>query len=191
MNDLNDIQDILDANETKRSRRVNVVNVVLSAVIVVLLLVIVTLVFFITPMQVSGQSMYPTFHDGDKVLLAKVGYTIGRGDVVVFRIPGSDAPPIKRVIGLPGDVIFFDITLMDFTVNGEPFDTYAKDGGYADSYFDTSEFEVFDALTTYPGITVGENQLFVLGDNRNISKDSHVYGCIERDWITGKVILSY
>ena len=50
--------------------------------------------------------------------------------------------------------------------------------------------EVYAALTT-TGITVGEDQLFVLGDNRNDSLDSHIYGCIEQDWIVGKVILNY
>lgn len=41
------------------------------------------------------------------------------------------------------------------------------------------------------GITVGENEYFVLGDNRAISKDSHEYGCIQADWLTGKVVLQY
>ncbi len=173
-----------------KSRRASALNVFLSVIIVVLVLIIITLVFFLTPMTVSGQSMYPTFNDGDRILLSKVGYTVERGDIVVFKIPGDDSPPIKRVIGLPGDVIYFDIQIMDYTVNGEPLDDYAETTGYKPNYFSSSDLEVYTAITT-TGITVGENQLFVLGDNRNVSRDSHVYGCVEKDWVVGKVILNY
>lgn len=184
------MNDLLEENELKKNRRADAVNIMLSAVIVVLVLIIVTLIFFLTPMTVSGQSMYPTYDEGDRVLLSKVGYTVQRGDIIVFRIPGNDNPPIKRVIGLPGDVIFFDITNRYYTVNGEQPDDYPVEVGYSADYFYTSEREVYTALTT-TGLTVGENQLFVLGDNRNVSNDSHVYGCISQDWIIGKVILNY
>lgn len=174
----------------RKRKRTDILNIFLSAVIVLLVLIIVTLVFFITPMNVSGQSMYPTYNDGDRILLSKVGYTVGRGDIIVFKIPGSDSPPIKRVIGLPGDVIYFDLQTMDYTVNGEPLDDFASATGYKSNYFSTSDYDVYLEITT-TGITVGENQLFVLGDNRNISKDSHIYGCIDQDWVVGKVILNY
>lgn len=181
---------LLDNGNKKKSRRLNLINVALSVIIVLLVLVIITLLFFVTPMSVSGRSMYPTYDTGDKVLLAKVGYSLDRGDVIVFRIPDNDSPPIKRIVGLPGDVIYFDIDKMDYTVNGKPIDDYAEKTGYDSNYFMSGDKEVYAALTT-TGITVGENQLFVLGDNRNDSLDSHIYGCIEQDWIVGKVILNY
>ena len=184
------MNDLLDEREVRGRRGSDILNTILSVIIVLLVLVIVTLLFFVTPMSVSGQSMYPTYHDGDKVLLTKVLYTVRAGDVIVFKIPGNDSPPIKRVIGLPGDIVFFDVNKMDYTVNGKPLDSFGTDTGYSASYFETSEREVYSALTT-TGITVGENEFFVLGDNRNISKDSHVYGCISQDWIVGKVILQY
>lgn len=184
------MNELLDNNEPQKKHRADIINIFLSAIIVILVLVIVALLFFVTPMTVSGRSMYPTYNDGDKIVLAKVGYTIGRGDIIVFKIPGNDSPPIKRVIGLPGDVVYFDIEKMDYTVNGLPIDDYATVYGYGTEYFVTSEREVYTALTT-TGITVGENQLFVLGDNRTLSKDSHVYGCIEREWVVGKVVLTY
>lgn len=182
---------LLDQRDTQPSRRrADILNILLSVVIVLLVLIIVTLIFFVTPMSVSGQSMYPTYDSGDRILLSKIGYSVNRGDVVVFRIPGNDSPPIKRVIGLPGDVVYFDIGIMDYTVNGKPIDDFATSTGYKANYFSVSEHDVYTALTT-TGVTVGENQLFVLGDNRNISNDSHVYGCIEKDWLVGKVILNY
>ena len=179
---------LLDNGNEKKSRRLNLINVALSVIIVLLVLVIITLLFFVTPMSVSGRSMYPTYDTGDKVLLAKVGFSLDRGDVIVFKIPGNDSPPIKRIVGLPGDVIYFDIDKMDYTVNGKPIDDYAEKTGYDSNYFMSGD--VSAALTT-TGIPVGENQLFVLGDNRNDSLDSHIYGCIEQDWIVGKVILNY
>lgn len=185
------MRDLLEEYELKKkNRRADIVNILLSVIIVMLVLVIVTLLFFLTPMTVSGQSMYPTYDEGDRILLSKVGYTLGRGDIIVFKIPGNDNPPIKRIIGLPGDVIYFDLGTMDFTVNGEKIDDYATETGYSADYFYRADREVFDALTT-TGLTVGENSLFVLGDNRNISNDSHLYGCIDVDWVVGKVILNY
>lgn len=184
---MNGLSDELD---TRKKRRADIINVFLSIVIVLLVAVIVTLIFFITPMTVSGQSMYPTYDSGDRILLSKVGYSLNRDDIIVFKIPGNDKPPVKRVIGLPGDVIHFDIDTMDYTVNGKPLDDYATTYGYSVNYFMQSEPAVYVELTT-TGITVGENQLFVLGDNRNDSNDSHVYGCIDRDWVVGKVILHY
>lgn len=184
------INDLTDEPDARRKRRADILNVFLSIVIALLVAVIVTLIFFVTPMTVSGQSMYPTYDSGDRILLSKVGYTLNRGDIIVFKRPENDKPPVKRVIGLPGDVIYFDIDLMDYTVNGKPLDDYATAVGYSVNYFMQSESSVYVALTT-TGITVGENQLFVLGDNRNNSNDSHVYGCIDRDWVVGKVILHY
>lgn len=182
---------LLDERDSQlRPRRADILNILLSVVIVLLVLIIVTLIFFVTPMTVSGRSMYPTYSSGDRILLSKIGYSVNRGDIVVFKIPGNDAPPIKRVIAMPGDVVYFDISIMDYTVNGEPVDDYATTTGYSSNYFASSEHDVYIALTT-TGITVGENQLFVLGDNRNISRDSHVYGCIQADWLVGKVILHY
>ena len=185
------MRDLLEENELKKkNRRADIINILLSAIIVLLVVVIVTLLFFLTPMTVSGQSMYPTYDEGDRILLSKVGYTLERGDIVVFKIPDNDNPPIKRIIGMPGDVIFFDLGTMDYTVNGEKLDDFASETGYSAEYFYNADRAVIDALTT-TGRTVGENELFVLGDNRNVSKDSHVYGCIDMDWIVGKVILNY
>lgn len=184
------MNDLLEERDIGRKRRSDIINIILSAIIVLLVLIIVVLVFFLTPMSVSGQSMHPSYESGDRILVSKVGYSVNRGDVVVFKIPGNDSPPIKRVIGLPGDVVYFDIETMDYTVNGEKVDDFATSTGYNSNYFSSSNHDVYIALTT-TGITVGENQLFVLGDNRNISNDSHIYGCIERDWLVGKVILHY
>lgn len=178
-------------NNTDRKKKFSsVVNAILAAVIVLLIAAILLFMFVITPMTVSGESMLPTLEDGSRVMVLKTGYTIERGDLIVFERPGSEVPPVKRVVGVAGDVIRFDAGENVYYVNGEPYTDFAPDGGYGSNYFAQSDASVREALCS-DGITVGENEYFVLGDNRAISKDSHEYGCIQADWLTGKVVLQY
>lgn len=178
-------------NNTDRKKKLSsVVNAILAAVIVLLIAAILLFMFVITPMTVSGESMLPTLEDGSRVMVLKTGYTIERGDLIVFERPGSEVPPVKRVVGVAGDVIRFDVGENVYYVNGEPYTDFAPDGGYGSNYFAQSDAGVREALCS-DGITVGENEYFVLGDNRAISKDSHEYGCIQADWLTGKVVLQY
>lgn len=165
-------------------------DITLSVIIVLLVALIAVLLFVATPMTVSGDSMLPSLHDGDKVLVLKVGIEIERGDIIVFERPGGTDPPVKRVVGMPGDAVRYDVYERAWYVNGERYDDFAPEGGYPANYLSRSDAQVVEDLTG-AGITVGEDEYFVLGDNRTISKDSHEYGCIKADWITGKVILQY
>jgi len=127
--------------------------------------------------RVDGSSMEPTLHTGEFVIVDKISYEVGaprRGDVIVFHYPRNpEKEYIKRVIGLPGDVV--DIANGRVYVNGqvlhEPY---------------------IAAAPTYPGNwTVKENALFVLGDNRNNSDDSHRWGTVPVDYVIGKAVLIY
>jgi signal peptidase I len=128
--------------------------------------------------QVHGQSMEPSLHDGQYLIASKVTYWLHppeRGDVVVLDPPGgrSDVPYIKRLIGLPSDLI--EVRNQRVWVNGvalnEPY---------------------INAPPNYDGNwVVGEDQYFVLGDNRNNSSDSHAWGLLPRDHIVGKAVFSY
>lgn len=128
--------------------------------------------------QVHGQSMDPSLHDGQYLIASKVTYWLHppeRGDVVVLDPPGqqSDVPYIKRVIGLPGDVI--DVRDRRVWINGialnEPY---------------------INEPPNYPGHwSLGENEYLVLGDNRNRSSDSHSWGILPRENILGKAVFSY
>ena len=177
-------------SERQKSKFARAFDITLSVIIALLIVLIVVLLFVATPMTVSGESMYPSLRDGDKVVVLKVGASIERGDIVVFERPGGSEPPVKRVIGMPGDVIRFDSAQRAYFVNGERLDDFAPKDGYPADYLTLSDPDVRAALTG-EGIAVGKDEYFVLGDNRAISKDSHEYGCIKKDWITGKVILQY
>jgi len=126
-----------------------------------------------TRILVQSVSMQPTLYERDRVLVNKLAYKIGkpnRKDVIVFNPPVSniDEPYIKRVIGLPGDVVW--ITNEQVYVNDLPLqETYiAAPPNYVGSW------------------SVPPGHVFVLGDNRNNSYDSHFWGVVALDSILGK-----
>lgn len=127
--------------------------------------------------RVENISMQPTLQSGEFVLVNKIAYKYGtaqHGDIIVFHYPGNPAEDyIKRVIGLPGDLVAVSGGIV--TVNGIPLD------------------EPYIAeITGYNGEwRVPENQFFVLGDNRNSSSDSHIWGYVPFANVVGKALVVY
>jgi signal peptidase I len=127
--------------------------------------------------RVDGSSMEPTLHSGEFVIVNKVAYKYGEpavGDVIVFHFPRDpNQEYIKRVIGLPGDQVV--VTGGQVFVNGQPLEeTYvAASPAYEDSW------------------EVPDDSLFVLGDNRNNSSDSHNWGPVPLDYVVGKAVFVY
>lgn len=131
------------------------------------------------PYQIPSGSMLPTIQLQDRILANRLIYrfhSVERGDVIVFTPPmgvEQGTPYVKRVVGLPGDLI--DIHAGKTYVNGE-------------------EFVVASAITpvyTRPPETVPDGMLFVLGDNRNESSDSHIWGYVPVDNIIGRADVVY
>lgn len=146
--------------------------------------------FLFTPIVVDGESMIPTLGDGDKMIVNKIGYTIGkpdRFDIIVFHAP-EQKDYIKRVIGLPGDEVKYEDDVL--YINGEP---------YEEPYLDPLKEQATDMpLTedfTLEGkigeVTVPENHVFVLGDNRRRSKDSRHIGPVSMEEIIGSTKLVF
>lgn len=129
---------------------------------------------------IDGESMSPTFHTGNRVIL-NGAYRFGspeRGDIVVFQPPyPSEEPYIKRVIGLPGDQIA--ISEGAVFVNGV---------ALAEGYISDDPTGCFHTL--WCDLIVPEGQVYVLGDNRGNSSDSRVFGPVEIDRIIGGVMVS-
>jgi signal peptidase I len=127
--------------------------------------------------RVDGQSMLPTLNTGEFVIVNKLAYKVGNpkyGDIIVFHFPRDpEQEYIKRVIGLPGDQIV--ISQKQVQVNGtvleEPYIT---------------DPPLYEADWTVP-----DNSLFVLGDNRNNSSDSHNWGPVPMDYVVGKALFIY
>ncbi|CZQ83061.1 signal peptidase I [Trichococcus collinsii] len=149
------------------------------AIAFVLFLVIRTYLFY--PFQVVGDSMVPTLETGDRLILNKLA-EIDRFDIVVFPAPdGTDEEYVKRIIGLPGDEItYFQDELY---INGKKIEEHYLEALREDSdQALTGDFTLF-SLTGEA--TVPEDMYFVLGDNRNVSKDSRVFGFIPAAEIEG------
>lgn len=127
--------------------------------------------------RVDGLSMIPSLQNGEYVLVSRLSYKTGiphRGDIIVFSLPLDETQDlIKRVVGLPGETI--TVRNGKVAVNGimlqEPY--------IAQSPLYSGEW------------TVGEDQLFVLGDNRNDSKDSHQWGLLPMKNVIGKALIIY
>ena len=127
--------------------------------------------------RVDGFSMKPTLQDGEYILISKLAYALGepmRGDIVVFVFPvNPEEDLIKRIIGLPGDTVTIQDGVM--SINGavvnEPY---------------------INAPPAYNGSwQVSEGELFVLGDNRNDSRDSHQWGLLPVENVIGRAVLIY
>lgn len=132
---------------------------------------------------VEGPSMQPTFHTGQVLVVSRVNYLLTnpqRGEVAVFNAPNvsSDEPPyIKRVIGLPGDTI--EIKDMMVYVNGQQLnEPYINEPCELRMCGDNSW-------------TLGPDEYFFMGDNRNHSRDSRVFGGVKRERIIGEALIRY
>ena len=137
------------------------------------------------PFTVSGASMYPTLHNGDRMVLSKVG-DIHRFDVVILKAPDENVEYIKRVIGMPGDTVEMKSGLL--YINGkkvdQPFintEALVKQTVFMDDF-------TLESLTGES--KVPEGKYFVLGDNRGVSKDSRMIGFIDRSAIEGKAVFT-
>jgi signal peptidase I len=127
--------------------------------------------------RVENISMKPTLQPGEFVLVNKIAYKIGKpqvGDIIVFHYPRDPAEDyIKRVIGLPGDTVTVG--------NGK----VAVDGKVLDEPY-------IAAPPAYSGSwVIPADQLFVLGDNRNQSSDSHSWGYVPMNLVVGKALFVY
>jgi signal peptidase I len=127
--------------------------------------------------RVDGDSMVPNLISGEYVVVNRLSYQLGspqRGDIIVFHFPRNpEEEYIKRIIGLPGDVI--EVKNSTVNINGQPLD---------ENYLNVK--------TNYNGKwEVPADQLFVLGDNRNNSSDSHDWGMVPMDYVVGKAIMVY
>jgi len=125
---------------------------------------------------VSGSSMEPTYRGGSWVYNSPISGLIQRGDIVMLD-DGNHDYAVKRVVGLPGETISLwrGYTFVNRKILLEP---YVPKRVYT---FPTQRSSVF---------VLGQNQYFVLGDNRPSSLDSRTYGPVERDQIKGRISLS-
>ena len=169
--------------------------------------------------HVPTGSMKPTLMEGDRILVDKLAYDLRvpffhqrlktwdhpeRGDIVIFPSPETEELYVKRVVGVPGDVVALKNNRL--VVNGQPVNYIKDNKGVTDilNSEDKEQFVVLEedligkkhnimisryfrsAASNFPPQTIPEDQYLVLGDNRDNSKDSRFIGFIERERIRGK-----
>jgi len=146
--------------------------------IVVALVVVLIITTCVKPTIVSGQSMDDTLHDGNYLIVNKLAYKFGEpehGDIIVFDSGQEERELwVKRIIGLPGDVIRTDGKAL-YINDAKASEPYIKKGTVAQGEMQTW--------------TVPDGTVFVMGDNRNNSTDSRVIGCVEESAVLGKAVV--
>ncbi|MBT8087193.1 MAG: signal peptidase I [Gammaproteobacteria bacterium] len=177
----------------------------------VLLFVLVIRSFIFEPFRIPSGSMMPTLLEGDFIFVKKFAYGLRlpvsetkiietgepqRGDVVVFRLPSDPSVNyIKRIIGLPGDEIVY--ARQRLTINGEPVQLMKGEHDAIDAFVFSEnldgrvhEIQITNAqFSTRDGTyRVPEGQYFVMGDNRDRSRDSRFIGAIPEEFLVGEAV---
>ena len=137
--------------------------------IVIVVVVVLIRTFIITPVRVDGDSMKNTLKNGDILLLYKLS-SINRFDIIVLDEEKDNEKIIKRVIGMPGETVAIK--------NGK---IYINDKVIDDEY-------AYGETSDYNKVTLRDDEYFILGDNRLISKDSRYFGPIKDNEIKGKIV---
>jgi signal peptidase I len=143
------------------------------------LLIVFFRTFIFQNFVVEGSSMFPTLTQGDRLIVSRLSYYLSepsRGDIVVFQYPlGPERDFVKRIIGLPGETVA--IQNGQVLINGHPL---------------PPENYVQNKATDYhEPVTLGEDEYFVMGDNRTGSSDSRSWGLLQSHFIIGKAWLIY
>ena len=155
----------------------------MSGIVAVLFVIFLVVMLFFRPVTVSGPSMEPTLHDGDRLFVYSFMYEPEIGDVIVARSPdGADMPVIKRVIAKEGQVVEVDYE------NG----TVTVDGVVLEENYISGMSKVPQNEIEYP-YTVPEDRIFVMGDYRDESRDSRhkTFGCIDENTVAGKAVFRF
>lgn len=151
--------------------------------LVALLIVVPIRLYIAQPFIVSGDSMVPTFENGEYLIVDEISYRFeepARGDVIIFRYPKDPSKYfIKRIIGLPGDTVSLNNGTVTIA-NAQNPDGFVETGPY-----------LAEGNQTYERYTVAlaEDEYFVMGDNRPASSDSRSWGPLPRENIVGRALL--
>lgn len=157
----------------------------IESIVVALSIFVVIYLFLVQPHKVIGASMDTTFHDGEYILTDKISYRFHlpkKGDVIVFKAPRNpDFDYIKRIIAIPSDTV----SIKDGYV-------YVNEQQLNENYI-KSETIILPGQYLKEGqeLKLGEDEYFVLGDNRSHSSDSRQWGTVPRKDIIGKAFFRY
>jgi signal peptidase I len=167
-------------NMTLKVIKQNIIEFVKFALIAVIIVIPIRM-YIAQPFIVSGSSMFPTFHDGEYLIVDELSYNLGepkRYDPIIFHYPKDHKKYfIKRIIGLPNETVIINNGIVTIKNNEFP-EGFNLEEKYINEKFGTD------------GIYINnEDEYFVMGDNRNFSSDSRVWGKLTSDLIVGRAYL--
>ena len=170
----------------------------LEIIVMAMFVVVLVFTFVFRTVNVQGQSMQDTLFENDSLVISKLLYTPKQGDIVVVNSSVLDNRIIKRIIAVEGQKVEIDNKSAVVKVNGAVLDeSYIKcDGSFDDEYFDeryyNKEKEVYEyEVPEGCCFVMGDDEYFVMGDNRNHSTDSRVIGYVPYDEIVGRVLFRF
>lgn len=167
----------MDSNKKSDSKKDWSIVEFIKFAIITLIVVIPVRMYVAQPFVVNGASMSPTFETGQYIIVDQLTYHLSnpqRGDVIVFRFPQDTSKFfIKRVIGLPGETV---------NISGEKIVITEKDG--SEIILDEPYIEL--AKDSFIKTTLGNYEFFVMGDNRDASLDSRIWGALDEKYIIGR-----
>lgn len=170
--------------ENTKKKKVKEVLEYAESLTVVFAVMLLIFTFIARPATVDGESMLPTLRNGERLVISNLFYEPAPGDIVVLcgeadREEGRNL--IKRIIAVGGQTIDIDFETGEVTVNGEVLD---------EPYI--LERTHLDEGTEFP-LTVPEGEVFVMGDNRNASRDSRSLsvGTVKEEYIVGRVLFRF
>lgn len=156
---------------------------VFKVVVISLAIIMPIRYYLIKPFYVKGASMEPNFHDREYLIINEISYRFEdpeRGDAVVFKYPEDETQFfIKRVVGLPGERIVIEngrITIFN--------QLYQEGIELIEPYLPLGQRTLGEV-----DVTLGQEEYFLLGDNRSASLDSRIFGPVSKDLIVGKTLL--
>lgn len=145
--------------------------------------------FLFSPKIVSGRSMSPTLQNGQKGITNVISVNINginRYDIVIAKIQdndGKEAEVIKRVIGMPGDTISCQDEII--YINGEALEETYLDTDYKEEWMNKNHY----FTKNFSEVTLGDDEYFLMGDNRPLSQDSRDFGPVKKSQILSKDFL--
>ena len=168
------LEDVDPEIKRQKKREIRIQRLIVALQLVAVIIAVGVVFYMLMGMAtVSGESMYPTLHDKDIVIYKRHTVEYKPGDIIAINRPDGEEY-VKRIIAVPGDTV--NIQNGNVYVNGEKVVTEDALG----------KTEAKSDEITYP-LTVGDKEYFVLGDNREVSRDSREIGTVKESDIKGKI----
>lgn len=165
--------------DSSEKRKKSVFGEALESVVVAVLLAVLIRLFVLEPFYIPSGSMEPTLREQDRIIVSKLNYRIQepqRGDIVVFKFPLDPKRNfVKRLIAKGGETVSIRSSKLYIDGQQVPEDYLPKGLRFAD----------------FGPVTVPANSFFMMGDNRNNSDDSRIWGYLPRDLVVGKALFIY